>query len=302
MRKHKSLLSFVLLCLIWSSTWLFIKLGLETMPPFFSAGIRFFIAFLVLSIYAIKLKLKFPKDLRSHLFLFFFGFILFTAAYGLVYWGEQYIASGLTSVLFSVMPFYTVLLSIKLLPEEHITSQKIIGLILGFIGILIIFGDKIDLGMDHELAMYAMMGILLSPFFSAMGTIMGKKVSHRFQPVTLNTLPLLYASLSFLIISYFTECSSYLHFTGMAWFSLFYLGIFGTALAFVIYFWMLKHTSILLMSSITFITPPLALVWGWIFLGEQITWKLVVGMIIIFTGVWFVRELKPKQSSQTSNN
>jgi len=83
----------------------------------------------------------------------------------------------------------------------------------------------------------------------------------------------------------------------MAWFTLFYLGIFGTALAFVVYFWMLKHTSILLMSSITFITPPLALIWGWIALEEQITWKLIVGMIIIFTGVWFVRDLKSRTTS-----
>jgi len=298
MVKHKSILGFIVLCIIWSSTWLFIKLGLETMPPFFSAGIRFFIAFLVLSIYALKLKLKFPKDLKSHIFLFYFGFILFTAAYGLVYWGEQYVDSGLTSVLFSVMPFYTVLLSLKLLPEEIITKQKIFGLVIGFTGILIIFGDQIDLGFENELALYGMIGIILSPFFSSLGSIMGKKVSHKFQPVTLNTLPLLYASLSFLIISYFTESNAELEFTGMAWFSLFYLGIFGTALAFVVYFWMLKHTSILLMSSITFITPPLALIWGWIALGEQITWKLVVGMIIIFTGVWFARDMKPKTVSR----
>jgi len=264
------------------------------MPPFFSVGIRFFIAFLVLFVYSMKLKLKFPKDLKSHFFLFYFSFILFTAAYGLVYWGEQYINSGLTSVLFSVMPFYTVIFSIKMLPEEHITLKKISGVILGFIGILIIFGDQIDLGLEHPLAIYGMVGVLLSPLFSALGSIMGKKVSSKFQPVTLNTLPLLYASISFLIISYFTESQTHLQLTGMAWFSLFYLGIFGTAVAFVVYFWMLRHTSMLLMSSITFITPPLALIWGWIVLGEQITPQLIIGMVLVFAGVWFVRDLKPK--------
>jgi drug/metabolite transporter (DMT)-like permease len=294
MLKHKSILGFVVLCIIWSSTWLFIKLGLQTMPPFFSVGIRFFIAFLVLYIYALKLKLKFPTDIRSHIFFVYFGFILFTAAYGLVYWGEQYINSGLTSVLFSVMPFYTVVLSLKMLPEEKVTSKKMTGLILGFIGILIIFGDQIDTGLDQQFALFAMIAVLLSPLFSALGSIMGKKISHKYQPVTLNTLPLLYASISFLGISYFTESNEPLQFTGMAWFSLFYLGIFGTAIAFVVYFWMLKHTSILLMSVITFITPPLALVWGWIVLGEQITWRLFAGMIIVFTGLWFVRDFKPK--------
>ena len=294
MIKHKSILGFIVLCIIWSSTWLFIKLGLETMPPFFSVGIRFFIAFLILFLYSLKLKLKFPKELKSHIFLFYFGFILFTAAYGLVYWGEQYINSGLTSVLFSVMPFYTVVFSIKMLPEEHITFKKIVGIVLGFVGILIIFGDQIDLGLEHPLAAYGMIAVLLSPLFSALGSIMGKKVSNKYQPVTLNTLPLLYASISFLIISYFTESQEHLHLTGMAWFSLFYLGIVGTAIAFVVYFWMLRHTSMLLMSSITFITPPMALIWGWVVLGEQITLKLVLGMIIVFTGLWFVRDLKSK--------
>jgi putative membrane protein PagO len=294
MIKHKSILGFIVLCIIWSSTWLFIKLGLEALPAFFSAGMRFFIAFLVLYIYALKLKLKFPKDVKSHVFFFYFGLIFFAIPYGLVYWGEQYVGSGLTSVLFSIMPFYTILLSVKMYPEERITIRKVSGLVLGFIGILLIFGDQIDLGFDHELSLYGMMAVMLSPLFSAWGSIKGKKVSHEYQPAILNILPMLYASISFLIMSYFTESSASLHFTNMAWFSLFYLAIFGTAIAFIIYFWMLKHTSILLMSSITFITPPLALIWGWIVLGEQITLKLIIGMIIIFGGVWFVRDIKAK--------
>ena len=124
MIKHKSILGFIVLCIIWSSTWLFIKLGLETLPAFFSAGVRFFIASVIMYIYALKLKLKFPKDLASHIFFFYFGFLFFALPYGLVYWGEQYIGSGLTSVLFSIMPFYTILLSIKMYPEEKITVTK----------------------------------------------------------------------------------------------------------------------------------------------------------------------------------
>ena len=273
---------------------MFIKLGLETLPAFFSVGVRFFIASVILYIYALKLKLKFPKDITSHIFFFYFGLIFFAIPYGLVYWGEQYIGSGLTSVLFSIMPFYTILLSIKMYPEEKITFRKTAGLLLGFVGILLIFGDQIDLGFEHDLSLYGMIAVMLSPLFSAWGSIKGKKVGHQYQPAILNTLPMLYASISFLIVSYFTESTETLDLTGVAWFSLFYLGIFGTAVAFIVYFWMLKHTSILLMSTVTFITPPLALVWGWLVLDEQITLKLVVGMIIVFTGVWFVKDIKIK--------
>jgi len=265
------------------------------MPPFLSAGIRFFIAFLALSIYALILKLKFPKDLKSHLFFLIFGQVIFTISYGFVYWGEQYIDSGLTSVLFSVMPFYTAILALKMLPDERMTLKKTTGLFIGLAGTILIFWDQMEIGITSYFQTLAMIGILLSPVFSAYGTIIGKKAVKKFHPVTLNTLPLLYASISFMIISTFLEKYGEVQFTGMATFSLFYLAIVGTSLAFVVYFWMLKNTSALMMSSITFITPPLALIWGWIFLNEPISWQLIIGMIIIFTGIWFVRDIETKQ-------
>jgi len=280
-------LVIVILSLIWSSTWLAIKIGLQTLPPFLSAGIRFFIAFLTLSFYALKLKLKFPKDARSHLFFLLFSLINFTIGYGLVYWGEQYINSGLTSVLFSVMPFYVAVFSIKMLPSETITFKKFLGIFIGFIGVAIIFQDQLEF--SGTMALFGMGAVLLSPGFSAMGTIMGKKARQKYHAVTLNTLPLLYTSITFFIFYLIWEQKASVQFTPTAIFSLFYLGIFGTAIAFVLYFTLLKNTSAVLMSLITFVTPPMALLWGWIVLGEAISWQLVVGMVIIFSGIALVR-------------
>lgn len=291
MQKYRSVLSFILLCLIWSSTWLFIKLGLETMPPFFSAGVRFIVASLLLLLYSRKLKLPFPADIKSHKFFIWFSFSIFTFSYGLVYWGEQYINSGLTSVLFSVMPFYTALLAIKMLPSEHITKRKVIGIFAGISGAVIIFNDQLHF--DHSLSLFGMIAVLLSPFFSSFGTLTAKKVSQTYHPVILNIMPMFYAGVIFLVISFIIENPQSIHLTGMAVFSIIYLAVVGTATAFVVYFWMLKNTSAILMSSITFITPPLALIWGWIFLGEQVTWWLVLGMIVVFTGIYFVRDPKP---------
>jgi drug/metabolite transporter (DMT)-like permease len=75
----------------------------------------------------------------------------------------------------------------------------------------------------------------------------------------------------------------------MGIFSIIYLAVLGTAIAFVLYFWLLKTTSAVLMSLITFITPPLALLWGWLILGEVITLHLVLGMLVIFSGIAIVR-------------
>lgn len=288
-RTHLSLLVFIFLSMIWSSTWLFIKLGLETMPPFYAAAWRFLIAFLILLSYGRIKKLTIPRDLKSHLFFITFGMSIFTISYGLVYWGEQYINSGLTSVLFSVMPFYTALLALKILPDEKMNRFKFSGLLLGFAGILIIFYDQIHFN-PSAVALLGMGAIVLSPLFSAYGTLISKKASHRYHPVILNTLPLLYASISFFILHFLTEQAPPAELNAMSIISLIYLGVFGTAIAFVLYIWMLQHTSALLMSSITFVTPPLALVWGWVVLNEPVSVKLAIGMALIFSGIYLVRK------------
>lgn len=234
-----------------------------------------------------------PRDLRTHLFFIGFSFVNFTAGYGLVYWGEKYINSGLASVLFSVMPFYVALFSIKLLPSEEINLKKMVGIFTGFLGVIIIFNDQIDLNGTN--AIYGMIAVLISPAFSALGTILGKIARARFHPVTLNTFPILYASLTLFAIHFAFERTGQASFDLTAVLSLLYLGLFGTALAFVLYFWLLKTTSAVLMSLITFVTPPLALLWGWLVRDEPITLNLVLGMIIIFAGIGIVSKASKKK-------
>jgi drug/metabolite transporter (DMT)-like permease len=246
------------------------------------------IAFVAVSLYALKIKIPFKLNLKDHLFFMTFSVVNFSGSYALVYWAEQYINSGLASVLFSVMPFYVAFFAIWFLPAEKISFKKFLGIMVGFLGVLVIFRDQLQF--SHTLAIFGMIAVVLSPAFSAMGTIMAKKARMRFHAVTLNTLPLLYTSLTFLIMYLLFELDRNVVFNWPAVISLLYLGIFGTALAFVLYFWLLKTTSAVLLSMITFVTPPLALIWGWLVLGESVSWELLIGMIIIFSGIVIVRK------------
>ncbi|MHB2149896.1 DMT family transporter [Calditrichota bacterium LG25] len=290
--KFIAILVVVLLSIIWSSTWLAIKIGLESLPPFLSAGWRFLIAFIPLFIYSIKMDHPIPRDLKTHLFFLWFSVINFTGGYALVYWGEQYINSGLASVLFAVMPFYVALFSIKLLPSEDITLKKMLGIFTGFLGVVIIFHDQLNI--THPYGIYGMIAVLISPAFSALGTIVGKKARAKFHPVTLNTFPILYAALTLFLLHLATESGQTATYDLNAILSLLYLALLGTALAFVLYFWLLKTTSAVLMSLITFVTPPLALFWGWLIRDEQISWQLVAGMVIIFAGIGLVSKASEK--------
>jgi drug/metabolite transporter (DMT)-like permease len=286
--KFLALFVFFSLSAIWSSTWVGIKIGLETVPPFYSAAIRFFLAFLFLSIFAILKGLSFPRGLKNHLFFIRFGIINFLISYAAVYWGEQYINSGLASVLFAIMPFYTLILSTWLLPSENINIKRIFGLIIGFLGVIVIFSDQIQISSTN--AIYGMIIISIAPIFSATGTLIAKKKSGAYHPVILNTFPILYCSFAFFLLSLIFENPGQAVFGTAAILSIIYLALFGTAIAFVLYFWMLSHQSAILMSMITFVTPPMALLWGWIILGEQITYFLIVGLILILIGILLARK------------
>lgn len=281
-------LVFITLSAIWSSTWVAIKIGLETVPPFYSAGFRFFLAFLLLYIYAKIKGYKIPKDISSHIFFIQFGLINFLIGYASVYWGEQYINSGLTSVLFAVMPFYTMIFSIWMLPSESITFKKVTGLLVGFSGVLAIFNDQLQFSSDY--AVYGMIAVLISPAFSAMGTLIGKKATKTYHPVVLTTFPMFYCSVALFSLSIIFEDQGQAVFTNVAVFSIIYLAIFGTAIAFVLYFWMLKQQSAILMSMITFVTPPLALLWGWLLLDESVNRYLILGLILILSGIFLARK------------
>jgi drug/metabolite transporter (DMT)-like permease len=265
-----------------------IKVGLYSLPPFLSAGMRFMVAFLVLFFYAGLNKIQFPTGPKSHFFFLWFGLINFTGGYAFVYWAEQYIASGLASVLFSVMPFYVLLLSIWFLPQERIDFKKIFGVSIGFTGVLIIFWDQISFSMITPQHIVGMGAVLMAPIFSAIGTIAGKRIGPKMHPIVLLTIPMFYASISFFILSFLFERSIQTVFDFNAIFSIFYLAFAGTAIAFVLYFWMLRNTSAVVMSMITFVTPPLALVWGWIIMDEEITYLLVMGMLMILAGIFIV--------------
>lgn len=271
-----------------------LKLGLWSLPPFLAAGIRFFAAFLILFPFAVFQRLKFPHGLKHHLFFVGFGLVNFTGGYASVYWGQQFIASGLASVLFSVMPFFVLFLSNWFLPEESITFKKFTGVLIGFCGILTIFWDQITFSANHPMAILGMFAVLISPLFASIGTITAKRYAKAMHPIVLVILPMLYAAISFFLLSFIFEQDNQPVFDFNAVFSLIYLSLVGTAIAFVVYFWMLKNTPAVVMSMITFVTPPLALFWGWLLMGEHISIFLIIGMILIFVGIYIVRKKDPE--------
>src|SRR4029453_13909997 len=141
----KSRLVWLLLCGIWGSTWLFIKVGLADLPPVTFAGIRVVIASSILfSLIAIRGK-SLPRERSEWSLLATTGILSFTINYGAVFWGEQYISSGLASLLQATIPAFGLVIAHFYLPGERMTSAKILGVILGVVGVAVVFSSQLAL-------------------------------------------------------------------------------------------------------------------------------------------------------------
>lgn len=281
----KIVLGYITICVIWGSTWLAIRLGLDSLTPLISAGLRFFGASLL--IFGI-LKLKgntFQKDALSIKLYFFMGFFSFVIPFGLVYWAEQFIPTGLTSVLFGVFPFSVFLFSLMLLKNEEIDKFKFMSVFFGFIGILIIFSEGLTL--DYENHLLGLLAVVLSAALQGLVAVVIKKWGGHLNPFSMNGPPLLIAGISMILLSLIFEDSSTWIFNKVAILSILYLAIFGTIVAFTIYFWLLQRINAVILSLSSFITPIIALVLGWIILNEKLSEQILWGTLFVLMGILF---------------
>ncbi|HEU4436486.1 MAG TPA: EamA family transporter [candidate division Zixibacteria bacterium] len=277
--------AIVLMCLIWGLTWIAIKIGLEDLPPLLSAGVRFVLACAILWPVVLLRNLPLPKKWPEIRTILIPGFFIYGINYALVYWGEQYIGAGLASILFSSLPFLVALFAHYMLPNEKMTFVKLTGLTCGFSGIVLVFYGGLSFGPDSYLGMLALLGSSLS---AAYANILVKRDLHATDPMLATALQMSLGAFLLLGLGTLTESWQSFHLTPKAVGTLLYLSIFGSAVAFSLYFWALKKTEATKLSLIAFVTPLVALVGGYLILDEPITGRLAAGSILVLAGIVIV--------------
>ncbi|MBK7630675.1 MAG: EamA family transporter [Ignavibacteriales bacterium] len=299
----KIILVYVLLCLIWGSTWLAIKASLESLTPFISLGSRFTFASLFIVILMKLRGISLQKDKESIRLYLLMGFMSFIIPFGLVYWAEQFVPSGLASVLFAVYPFFVALFSFYRMPAETIGKLKIFGMSLGFFGIIVIFSDSFTA--DFSNLFLGMIAVVLSGIIQAWIAVTLKKSGKHLNPLSMNFIPMLIAGFSGLLFGFLTEDLSKIKIDDTAIISVLYLAFFGSVVTFTSFYWLMKKINVVLLSLIAFITPIVALLLGWIFYKEVLTTEHIIGSILVLIGLLFAN-LQPfiskKQLKYKTNN
>jgi len=280
--KTRILLGFSIISLIWGSTWLAIKIGLDSVPPFYGVAIRFSLAAIVLLMLVRVRGEKFLFDRTSLLLYLNLGVLSFSLPYALVYWGEQYIASGLASILFAAYPFVVAIGSHFFLPEERLNFHKSIGILLGFVGVIVIFWSDIQLGTANSAGMGA---ILLSTVMQGTSLVVVKRKHKNLSATALTCGGMIIGVLIMYGLAFLFESFSSIRFDAKGIGSIVYLGTFGTVVTFVIYYWLVRKIEAVYLSLVSLVTPILAVILGALFLGEVLSSRVFIGATLVLFGI-----------------
>jgi drug/metabolite transporter (DMT)-like permease len=284
---------WLILAVIWGSTWLFIKLGLEDLPPFTFAGIRFVIAAIILLIIILIRRRPLPRRGQDWALIAGTGILAFSINYGLLFWGEQRTSSGLAAILQTIIPVFGLVLAHLHLPEERITWPKLIGVILGIAGVALIFSNQMEAG--GRSAFQGSVAIVIGAFGAAYSNVLIKSRGGHLDYAVLAAGQMICGLIPLLIIGTVFEGNPFkLHWTPLAVLSLFYLAIVGSAIAFLLYYWLVRHMEVTKTMLIALFTPLLAVSLGMLVRGEQLTWRIAAGGACIMAGIGVIvlRKLK----------
>ncbi|HKB69000.1 MAG TPA: EamA family transporter [Pyrinomonadaceae bacterium] len=280
----KAWLAWCLLCIIWGSTWLFIKLGLEDLPPITFAYFRFLIAFLILFLIMWVRRMRPSCDRKDWALISLTGVLAFALNYGLLFWGERHITSGLASLLQTTAPVFGLVIAHHYLPGEQLRIGKIVSLLLAVLGVGLIFSAQ--LGTKEQSSLWGSGAIVVGALGLAYANVLVKTYGQNIEPTMLAAGQMFFGLIPLSIIGIALEGNpANLHWTRLAILSLLYLAVIGSVIAFILYYWLVRHMEVTKTMLILLLTPLVSVILGAVVLDEKLSWRLLCGGGCIVLGV-----------------
>ena len=289
---------FALLCVIWGSTWLVIKVGYGGLGPFNVAALRFFVAAAILAVVTPVIGARWPRGRTEWALATWVGVLLFAGDYGLIYWGEQYLTSGLTAILFATLPLITLVLAHNYLPSERLTVRKATGAVVAFLGVVALFGERARIDVR---AVGPMASIIGAAACAAAANVATKRHGASLHPAALNASAMLIGAI--VLATWSVAVGDGFRFPAerSAWLAILYLSVIGSVVAFLVYFSLMKKWRASTLSFVGVFMPTIALLLGAIVLHEPLTRWTIVGAVLILAGVTLtLAPARPAETRRTS--
>ena len=290
------ILIWLILCLIWGTTWIFIKIGLADLPPITFAAARFILAILILLPVIWIRRLPWPRSGNEWRLIALTGFLQFSLNYSSVFWAEQHITSGLAAVLQAMITVFGLLLAWIFLPAERITKLKIFAVCLGVVGVAVIFIEQLRI--ESVMAFAGCVAIVGGAYAAAQASILIKARGSSVHPASLVCAQMICGLPALVIYALAAEGHPLsFNWTWRAIGCVLYLTVLGTIAAFWLYYWLLSRIESTKAMMISLVTPLIAVLIGGVFLGERLPPQTLFGGVLIVASVGLIAFRRKVRSS-----
>ncbi len=266
---------------------MFIKVGLSDLPPISFAGIRFVVAATILLFVIFWQKIELPKSRRIWMIIIISGLFQFFFNYGLVFWAEQHISSGLAAVLQATIPVFGLILARVYVPEEKITLMKVASILLGIIGVAVIFKEQLQIG--GLLSLLGSLAIVVGAFMAAYASVLTKAFGREIHPASLVFGQMFVGLVPLCLVGFISEGNPVnFRWTTSAVVCVVYLAIVGSIIAFWLYYDLLGKIDVTKAMMISLVTPLVAVIVGAIYLGEKLAIQTLFGGLLVLASVGLI--------------
>ena len=284
--KTKDWLAFAALSLAWGSSFMWIKIAVQEIGPFLLVGFRILFGLLGLALVVAFRKPEWPRQAKQWGVLLLLGLTNTAAPFVLISWAEQYIDSAVASVLNGSVPLFTMLIAHLLLSDDRMNRQRVLGLLIGFAGVVSLVWRDLQTGL--ELNLLAQGAMLLAVLLYAGSAVYARRSAQGLSPIIQALVPLASANLLIWTITPLVEGPLRLPSLPATWFALVWLGIVGSCLAYLLYFYLLHAIGPTRATMVTYTFPVIGVVLGVVFLHEALNTELLLGTVLVLASLYVV--------------
>ena len=289
----KAYLAYASVCLCWGTTYLAIRIGVSHLPPFLFAGLRWFSAGSIFLVFLLLKGKKLP-DFKSFLNLAVVAICLIGIGNGLLTFAEQWVPSGLASLFITTIPFWIVGMESLLPSGPKLNLRIFFGLVLGLTGVALILGHNWNhlLDSSYTKGIIALLFLVISWAF---GSVYSKYRNVKIDPLLGAAIQMVIAGSAQILVGLILGEGSKFHFNEKSFLAFSYLLVFGALIGYSSYIYALTHLPLSFVSTYAYVNPVIALMLGWLVLGEEMNWMVILAAAVIFTGVAVVKSGAYKQ-------
>lgn len=299
--RWKRLLAFSIIYFVWGSTFLAIRVGVLAVPPLLFAAMRFFTAGLLLVAWMVFQREPWPTS-REWKSVCLLAALIFVGDYGLLFWAEQKVPSGIAAVMMATIPAFIAMGEVLLLRTQRLTAQLSGALVIGLTGVVVLMSRSLNLG-GAAISTIGAGALIAGSIFWSVASVITRRLPLPKSKLMSSGTQMLAGGVMLAVVSTTLGEPKRFHpaaVSGQAWFALAYLIVMGSIVGFTSYVWLIHHESPTKVGTYAYVNPVVAVLLGYLLGGEALGLRTILGTVLVLASVLLITLGKSAQSKRTS--